>query len=194
MSVRELHNDLTGYEGIGEGCLPEVRSAAGKLLANKGARDPDTGKPLIGENTLRKLLPPQLRRMTEKHKMMCGCKCCITMKGLHRSLERFRANLTKQLLSDAKTATGIAKEAATARANAYSPPQHATPRDAVECITCAPVEATAFVPWRCTLRRCPSCPKTKYRRRRRAPESRRPPSRTRSTPNSQAALRTVVSS
>ena len=45
------------------------------------ARDED-GKIIISDSTLRSLLPPQLKKMSARYKIMCGCECCISAKSL----------------------------------------------------------------------------------------------------------------
>ena len=65
ISIRELHNDLLSDGPLG--------------LAE--AKDND-GKPLISDTALRALLPPNVRKMTEKYKQMCGWEPCISMTQL----------------------------------------------------------------------------------------------------------------
>ena len=62
--VRELHNDLISQVtgGIVDG-MPSARDEKGKVL--------------ISDTALRYLLPPQLKPMTERHKVMCGCEVCL---------------------------------------------------------------------------------------------------------------------
>ena len=67
MSVRELHNSL-------------VSDLNGGSL--KDARDED-GKIIISDSILRSLLPPQLKQMFARYKIMCGCECCISAKIIH---------------------------------------------------------------------------------------------------------------
>jgi len=72
--VRELHNDLA---------QPEERGGF------KYAYD-ERGKLLISDTMLRSLLPKELKRMTERHKQMCGCETCIVGRGMLRSLRAYR--------------------------------------------------------------------------------------------------------
>ena len=70
MYVRELHNILVSDpndSGI------------------KDARYED-GKVIISDSTLCSLLPPQLKQMYARYKIMCGCECCIYAKSIHSSL------------------------------------------------------------------------------------------------------------
>ena len=43
-----------------------------------GARHADKNDVVISDKILRSLAPPQLRPMTDRHKMMCGCVICNT--------------------------------------------------------------------------------------------------------------------
>ena len=58
ISIRELHNDLV--KPMSEGGFA-------------GARDKE-GNIIIGDTTLKRLLPPQLRKMTKRNKILCGCE------------------------------------------------------------------------------------------------------------------------
>ena len=70
VSVRELHNSLVSDPN--DGGLKDARYEDGNII--------------ISENTLRSLLPPQLKQMSERYKVMCGCECCISTKIIHSSL------------------------------------------------------------------------------------------------------------
>ena len=59
VSVRELHNSLVSDPNDG---------------GIKDARDED-GKIIISDSTFRSLLPPQLKQMSARYKIMCGCEC-----------------------------------------------------------------------------------------------------------------------
>ena len=81
MSVRELHNSLVSDpndDGI------------------KDARD-ENGKIIISESTLRSLLPPQLKQMSARCKVMCGYECCISSKSIHSSLLSWRDRYLKNM-------------------------------------------------------------------------------------------------
>ena len=45
-----------------------------------GARHAETNDMIIIDTMLRSLPPPQLRPMTDDHKMICGCAICNTSK------------------------------------------------------------------------------------------------------------------
>ena len=67
VSVRELHNSLVSDPNDG---------------GLKYARDED-GKIIISDSTLRSLLPPQLKKMSARYKVMCCWECCINDKIMH---------------------------------------------------------------------------------------------------------------
>ena len=62
ITIRELHNDL-----IDE--LPEA------------SKD---GVPLISDTKLRQMMPPQVKKMTDRYKEMCGCTDCVSVGYFHR--------------------------------------------------------------------------------------------------------------
>jgi hypothetical protein len=74
--VRELHNQLVADDtGLAE------------------ARQQITGKVLVSDTTLRRIIKadlPHLRRMTLRHKLMCGCETCISIATMQRSLNSWR--------------------------------------------------------------------------------------------------------
>ena len=61
VSIGELHNDLIEQ-------LPEA------------SKD---GIPLISDNKLREMIPPQLKQMTDQYKEMCGCTDCASIGYFH---------------------------------------------------------------------------------------------------------------
>ena len=67
VSVRELHNSLVSDPN--DGGLKDTRDEDGKII--------------ISDSTLRSLLPPQLKQMSARYKIMCGCECCIYAKSIH---------------------------------------------------------------------------------------------------------------
>ena len=69
VSVRELHNSLVSYP-IDVGL--------------KYARYED-GNIFISDYILRSLLPHQLKQMSARYKVMCGCEFCISSKSIHSS-------------------------------------------------------------------------------------------------------------
>ena len=48
----------------------------------KDSRDKDSNI-IISDSTLHLLLPPQLKQMSARYKIMCGCEFCISDKSIH---------------------------------------------------------------------------------------------------------------
>ena len=59
---------------------------------------------IISDSTLRKILPPQLNKMTAQYKLMCDCKCCISSKSMYSSLLTWRDRRLKHLRDISRTA------------------------------------------------------------------------------------------
>ena len=55
-----------------------------------GARHSITNDVIISDTMIRSLAPPQLRPMTDNHKMMVGCAICNTSKYMQESLNAWR--------------------------------------------------------------------------------------------------------
>ena len=67
VSVTGLYNSLLGDPN--DGGLKDAQDEYSKIIIN--------------DSTLRSLLPPQLKQMSEQYKIMCGCECCISTKSIH---------------------------------------------------------------------------------------------------------------
>ena len=74
-SMRQLHNELIASPD--DGGLVGYRHAIKNDL-------------IISDTMLGSLAPPQLRPMTDNHKMMCGCAICNTSKYMQESLNAWR--------------------------------------------------------------------------------------------------------
>ena len=74
VSFRELHNSLVSDPNDG---------------GLKDARD-ENSNIIISDYTLHSLLPPQLKQMSARYKVMCGCECCIYAKSIHSSFLSWR--------------------------------------------------------------------------------------------------------
>ena len=61
----------------------------------KYSRDEDDNI-IISDSTLCSMLPPQLKQMSERYKVMCGCDCCISAKSIHSSLLSWRDRYLKK--------------------------------------------------------------------------------------------------
>ena len=66
------------------------------LIGLKDAREED-GNIIISDYTLRSLLPPQLKQMSARYKVMCGCEGCIYAKSIHSSLLSWRDRYLKKI-------------------------------------------------------------------------------------------------
>ena len=86
MSIRELHNSLVSDPN--DGGLKDTRDEDGKIIIN--------------DSTLSSLLPPQLKQMSARYKIMCGCECCISAKSIHSSLLSWRNRYLKNSRIKAK--------------------------------------------------------------------------------------------
>ena len=67
--VHELHNDM--IKPVSEGGFALAQNPEGKVI--------------ISDTSLRKHLPPQLHRMSDRHKQMCGCEPCSQGRSLAQS-------------------------------------------------------------------------------------------------------------
>ena len=80
-SMRQLHNEIIDSPDDG-GLL--------------GSRHTKTNDLIISDTMLRSLAPPQLRPMTDNHKMMCGCAIYNTSKYIQESLNAWRQKKSKK--------------------------------------------------------------------------------------------------
>ena len=81
VSVRELHNSLVSdpqYGGLND------------------ARDEENNI-IISDSKLRSLLPPQLKQMSARYRVMCGCECCIYAKSIHSSFLSWHDRYLKKI-------------------------------------------------------------------------------------------------
>ena len=86
VSIRELHNNLVSSTKYGG--LKEERDEYDHII--------------ISDSTLRSLLSPQLKKMSSRYKVMCGCECCISAKSMHSSLISWRDSYVKNSRISAK--------------------------------------------------------------------------------------------
>ena len=70
VSVIELHNSLVNDPN--DGGLKDARDEYDNII--------------ISDSTLHSLLPPQIKEMSARYKVMGGCECCIYSKSIHSSL------------------------------------------------------------------------------------------------------------
>ena len=67
VSVIEIHNILVSDPNYGG--LKDSRYEDDNII--------------IGDSTLRSLLPPQLKKMPARYNVMCGYECCVSSKIIH---------------------------------------------------------------------------------------------------------------
>ena len=79
-SMRQFHNEL-------------ITSPDDGVLV--GSRHAITNDVIISDTMICSLAPPQLRPMTDNHKMMCGCSICNTSKYTQESLNPWRRKQLK---------------------------------------------------------------------------------------------------
>jgi hypothetical protein len=150
ISIRELHNDML---------LP---------LDQGGFADAwdENGNVRISDTALRALLPEQARRMTPRHKQMCGCEVCIQIRSLQQSLNAWRHRKLKLLTELAAAATSEEEqEAIDTRKLSYKSQVmpndeiwHPQPKMALKAIQCMPINTLGYPHWNCVLGRCNNCP------------------------------------
>ena len=93
-SMRQFHNELIASPDDG-GLL--------------GARHAETNDVIISDTMLCSLAPPQLRPMTDNHKMMCGCAICNTSKYMQESLNAWRRKQLKTMKDKTENSRGRGK-------------------------------------------------------------------------------------
>ena len=94
-SMRQLHNEL--IDSPDDGGLV-------------GARHAITNDVIISDTVLCSLAPPQLRPMTDNHKMMCGCAICNTSNYMQESLNAWRRKQLKFMKEKAENSRGRGKD------------------------------------------------------------------------------------
>jgi hypothetical protein len=148
-SMRQLHNELLAS--------PQDGGLA-------GARDVVTKEAVISDTMLRSIAPPQLRQMSDRHKLMCGCEYCTTSKYLQESLNAWRLSHIKRMQVKAN-ATGRRRRSSHLQAYkqytefVYPNDTHRHPmcQNAADSVMCKPVGDISLPNWKCVLRQCPNC-------------------------------------
>jgi hypothetical protein len=134
---RELHNDL--IKSVEEGGLECARK---------------DGKVVISDTSLRYFIPKQLRRMTNRHKMMCGCEICIVSRLLHLVLLAWRRRRLQELDAINKPRADKYRAQILDAEHASLYPNHV---DEILCVQCPKVNGT-HPHWKCVLGLCEKCP------------------------------------
>ena len=142
--VRELHNLLVAP--LAQGGLSQSRDTDGKIV--------------VSDTTLRRIIKrdlPQLRRMSMRHKQMCGCEICISMHSMHKSLNAFRQRLVRTLTVAKPLEAAIQTYVDTVLPNGQS--WHEKARHAIKEVQCPAVAPCGYPHMKCVLQRCVLCPK-----------------------------------
>ena len=91
ISVRELHNDMIFPSS--EGGFSGARTVDGNIC--------------IGDTSLRKYMPKYIKPMSNRNKITCGCKTCISAMLLQSDLNKWRisqlAKLNRLYMNSAST-------------------------------------------------------------------------------------------
>ena len=104
-SMRQLHNELIAS--------PDDGGLFGAIHAI-------TNDVIISDTMIRSLAPPQLRPMTDNHKMMCGYAICNTSKYMQESLNAVRRKKLKIMKDKAENSRGRKKYELTQAYKSYS--------------------------------------------------------------------------
>eukprot|EP00978_Attheya_sp_CCMP212_P030587 scaffold112901_cov35-Attheya_sp.AAC.1 len=130
----------------------------------QGARHHTSNAVIISDTMLRSLVPPELRPVTVRHKIMCGCTICNTSKYLQTSLNAWRRKQMKHMEVQANASRSRSKatllEAYTSYADFVFPdnePRHPHCENAADSVLCPPTTAYSLPKWKCVLRQCQSC-------------------------------------
>ena len=81
VSVRELHKSFVSDSN--DGGIRDARYEYVNII--------------ISDSTLISLFPTQLKQMSARYKIMCGCECCIYAKSIHSSLLSWRDRYLKKI-------------------------------------------------------------------------------------------------
>ena len=94
-SMPHLHNELIAspYDGGLVGAIHAIKNDV-----------------IISDTMLRSLAPPQLRPMTDNHKMMCGCAICNTSKYMQETLNKWRQKQLKIMKEKPENSRGRGKD------------------------------------------------------------------------------------
>ena len=149
-SVRELHNEL--ISAVAEGGLEEARNRV-------------SGEVIISDTMLRNIMPPQIRRMKEHHKQMCGCDYCNTATTMQASLNAWRKTKLKSLSvtleslrpSRRRNALEVIVQSYSDFVNPHGEERHSRASLAAASMMCAPTEEHGLPKWSCVLRKCGDC-------------------------------------
>ena len=152
ISIRELHNEMIEQ-------LPEATDAEGNVL--------------ISDTKLRQIMPPEVKRMSNRYKVMCGCIDCLSIQYYQSDYNRFKNSLMKKMVDDRDNAPLRSDERSLARARLAiyenEIQNHPKPKDALQCIQCSPdssdsvddIDFKNLIHINCAYGKCQDCPEYK---------------------------------
>ena len=128
----------------------------------KDARDED-GKIIISASTLYSLLQPQLKQISARYNIMCGCECFISAKSIHSSFLYWRDRYLKDQSQNAQSIRSVdkANQLYTTYKNTVMPHGshiYTTASDMANATMCTYPQSEHSLPhWKCVLQCCADC-------------------------------------
>ena len=109
------------------------------------------GKVIISDTALRALMPPNIKKYTNKYKETCGCEVCILSNCFQNSLNDYRLLTIKRFEKDLIDKTRHTRY----RNIVYKENKHlhAKPRDALKFIQCPNVDGFNVPHLKCILQK-----------------------------------------
>ena len=143
VSIRELHNDL----------LEQVPEAS------------KDGVPLVSDTKLREMMPPQVKKMTERYKEICGCSDCVSIGYLHSDNNIFTSTFITDLKNKRDShlpgsrSWSNGNEQLTKFLDEYE--RKDRPKDALKLLQCQPCDEAFpdLINYSCAKGTCQCCPK-----------------------------------
>ena len=134
----------------------------GSLL---GFRHASINYVIISDTILSYLAPPQLRPMTDNHKMMFSCAICNTSKYFKELLDAWRQKQLKIMKDKADHSRGRGKDELSQAYKSYADYAflnnetcHPRCKNASDYVLCIPTnDEWRFPTWKCVLRKCTAC-------------------------------------
>ena len=109
--------------------------------------------------------PPQLRLVTDHHKMICGCAICNTSKSFQESLNEWRRKKLQIMKDKADHSCESKKNELTQAYKSYADyaftndeTRHPRCKNATDSVLCSPTnDEYQFPNWKCVLQKCTTC-------------------------------------
>ena len=125
-----------------------------------GARHAITNDVIISDTMLSSLAPPQLRPITDNHKMMCGCAICNTSKYMQEYLNSWRRKQLKIMKDKAENSRGRGIDELNQAYKSYADyafpekqTRHPRCENAADSVICTPTNDECKLPnWKFVLR------------------------------------------